>query len=456
MMKRCSNLLGLLLLFLMGSSLSAVAQSSGDGYNPDNPQEPNDPAVLLHYTVTVKANLTDACTLSGGGTYKSGTNITVKATTKSGYKFLYWLKDEETEPYSTSTSFSYKVGTANVCFTAVYEKAKKVTVALSDSKAGTVSGGGSGLYKAATTTIKTTANANYEFRYWQKNSDATPYTTDMQFTYTVEDDDVTFTAVYEYVEPPYIPDNPDEPLNEADKLAAWKVNVTLQDEAAGVVSGAGRYKYGNTVTVSTSPNAGYEFEHWLKGTEVYATTPSFTYTVVAEDVTFVAVYTYVGIPEPPAPVTHKLNLVASPAGSCTFSLPSGERWAQGTSVYVTANAGQDHMFKGWYEGETFLSSNASFTYTMNADSDVTLTARYEYNPGNPEEPSNDNYVEYVPLHGDVNEDGNIDVDDLTMIIGAVMNPELTADNKSKMDLSNDGNVDVDDITQIIYLIMNNE
>lgn len=455
MMKRCSNLLGLLLLFLMGSALSAVAQSSGDGYNPDNPQEPNDPAVLLHYTVTVKANLTDACTLSGGGTYKSGTNITVKATTKSGYKFLYWQKDEETEPYSTSTSFSYKVGTANVCFTAVYEKAKKVTVALSDSKAGTVSGGGSGLYKAATTTIKTTANANYEFRYWQKNSDATPYTTDMQFTYTVEDDDVTFTAVYEYVEPPYIPDNPDEPLNEANKLAAWKVNVTLQDEAAGVVSGTGRYQYGTAVTVSTSPNAGYEFEHWLKGTEVYATTPSFTYTVVAEDVTFVAVYTFVGIPEPPAPVTHKLNLVASPAGSCTFSVASGSDIEEDTDYSVTVTPGMEHDFVGWYVNGAKVSESLTYSTYMGTE-DVTLTAVFNYNPTNPDEPSSDEYIECVVKKGDVNKDGNVNVSDAVDLIGYYLTNTTDQLDAAIADVDGSGVINVSDAIEIIDMYINNK
>lgn len=42
------------------------------------------------YILTVKSNNTTYGTVSGGGTYTSGTSVTIKATPKTGYKFVQW------------------------------------------------------------------------------------------------------------------------------------------------------------------------------------------------------------------------------------------------------------------------------------------------------------------------------------------------------------------------------
>jgi len=370
-------LLGLLLI--MGSTLTATAQ-----YNPADPVEPGSVEDMLYYKVSVAASDADAATVSGSGKYKKGASVSVKATAKTGYKFLYWTKDGGTESYNTASSFTYTMTAEDVSFLAVFEKAKSVTVKISDSNAGTVSGSTSSIYKGGSTTISTTAKTNYVFKYWLKDDETEPYSTDKSFKYTMQDENVTFTAVYEYVKPEYKPTDPAEPGEYLSKLS-YRVNVGISDAEAGVVSGAGKYKYGTSVAVATSANAGYEFRRWMKGEEEYSTAQSFNYTVSDEDVVFTAEYEYVGIPEP-VPTEHNVYLTASSTGCCTFNMVNGASVTIGDDFSVKATPGTEFRFVGWYIGDELVCTNATYEGTM-GEEDITLKAVCEYDPGYPVEPN---------------------------------------------------------------------
>ncbi len=440
--------------------LTASAQSSGDGYNPDNPIEPSNPATHLMYDLSLTANIPEAGTLTGAGRYMYGTSVTVKETVKSGYKFIRWQKNDEETAYSTSASFTYQVGAENVCFKAIFEKAKSITVKSSDSKAGTVSGSVTTAYNGTSTTVKVTkVNTDYEFLYWLKNDETEPFSSAQSFTYVLNDEDpVTFTAVFQYNEPPYIPENPAEPNLEADKMASYTVNVQLQDEAAGVVSGGGKYQYGKTVTVSTSPNAGYEFRYWQKDDETdhFSENASFSYTVGNADVTFTAVYEHVGIPEPPAPITHKLFLVASEPGSCTFSMASGTEIEVDVPYSVTVTPGTDQDFVGWYINGTLVGSELTYNCSSMGTEDVILTAVCKYNPANPDDPTNSMGYDPGVKIGDVNEDGKVNVSDAVDLIGYYLNNKTSELNASIADVDKNGTINVSDAVEIIDIYLNNK
>lgn len=353
-------------------------------YNPDNPTEPGNMEDMLSYKLSVASNLPDAVTLSGTGKYKKGASVTVKATVKSGYKFLYWTKDNGTESFKTTASFTYTMTDADVSFVAVCEKAKSVTVKVNDTNAGTVSGSTSSIYKGGTTTVSTTAKTNYSFLHWLINDEEEPYSMDKSFKYTMGDEDVVFTAVYKYVKPEYNPNDPAEPGDYMSQLY-YRVNVDINDADAGVVSGSGKYKYGTSVKIGTSPTAGYEFRRWLKGEEEYSTAQSFNYTIDGEDVAFTAEYEYVGIPDP-VPTEHKVYLQSSTQGGCTFSMANGASVDIGSNFSVTASLGTDYKFIGWYIGDNLVGSNATYQGIM-GEEDITLIAMCEYSPDAPVEPN---------------------------------------------------------------------
>ena len=81
------------------------------------------------YKVDLLSNFALGGTLSGGGEYEPGTEVTIKATVNEGYHFLYWLFDdnyrEETGWGGTmDTIYTFVMGENNYEFTAVFEPDK--------------------------------------------------------------------------------------------------------------------------------------------------------------------------------------------------------------------------------------------------------------------------------------------------------------------------------------------
>lgn len=66
------------------------------------------------YTLTVTSSDTTKGTVSGGGTYAEGSQVTIKATPKSGYRFVKW-SDDNTNATRTVTV------TENKTYTATFE-----------------------------------------------------------------------------------------------------------------------------------------------------------------------------------------------------------------------------------------------------------------------------------------------------------------------------------------------
>jgi hypothetical protein len=62
---------------------------------------------LNQFTITLSANPTAGGTVSGGGTYNSGQNITVTAIPNNGYQFVNWT--EGSTIVSTNTNYSFTV-----------------------------------------------------------------------------------------------------------------------------------------------------------------------------------------------------------------------------------------------------------------------------------------------------------------------------------------------------------
>ncbi|MDR2622557.1 MAG: PKD domain-containing protein, partial [Dysgonamonadaceae bacterium] len=87
---------------------------------------------------------------------------------------------------------------------------------------------------------------------------------------------------------------------------------------------------------------------------------------------------------PPEPnMQYTLSLQTSPTGAGSFS--GAGKYAAGTTVRVYAYNNTGFKFKWWMEDGNMISTSSSFNYTMPAKN-TTLTAVFEYDPGNPAEP----------------------------------------------------------------------
>jgi hypothetical protein len=61
------------------------------------------------------------------------------------------------------------------------------------------------------------------------------------------------------------------------------VSVTTNITEAGTVTGAGTFDYGNTCTLTATPNDGYLFLHWSKNGEVVSCNATYSFTVTEDD-----------------------------------------------------------------------------------------------------------------------------------------------------------------------------
>lgn len=145
---------------------------------------------------------------------------------------------------------------------------------------------GSGQYTAGTVvTLNTSAQSSvYTFLHWKK--DGVIYTTNKQFNYTVEAENVRFQAVWEF--------NPDYP---SDPQTPNEYRLYLTPDPADACSfnrtSGAKAEADNTVSVTAYANQGYVFDGWYNGdTKVseYATYSSFV--MPAANTTLTARFTY--------------------------------------------------------------------------------------------------------------------------------------------------------------------
>lgn len=80
---------------------------------------------------------------------------------------------------------------------------------------------------------------------------------------------------------------------------------------------------------------------------------------------------------PPAPGQYRVSLSQNPSNSGA-TLSGAGNYDSGASVTVSTTVPSGKTFDGWYNGSTLVSSNASYTFTINAN--VSLVAKFSAAP----------------------------------------------------------------------------
>lgn len=109
-----------------------------------------------------------------------------------------------------------------------------------------------------------------------------------------------------------------------------------------------------------------------------------------------------GDPQSPV-VEYTLVTKVTPQHSGSTNYSSGQRYTEGSRVYLSAYANTGFRFVNWLQGDSVVSTSSSFYYTMPAK-DVTLTAVFNYDPNSPADPDAPELrylltVEAQPKHG---------------------------------------------------------
>ncbi|HEY9049024.1 MAG TPA: InlB B-repeat-containing protein [Ohtaekwangia sp.] len=203
---------------------------------------------LIKYTLAATASPSAGGTVSGAGSYTSGSTATLTATPAAGYTFTGWSGDATGTASSISVTMN---GDKNV--TANFQKQSSttkytLTITTSPSDGGAVSGAGS--YDAGSVvTLTATPAAGYTFTGW--SGDVTG--THASVTVTMNSNK-TVTANF--------------------SITSFTLRATVVPSAGGSVTGTGTYTSGTVVTIEAVAASGYTFTGWsgdIAGTDASQT-----------------------------------------------------------------------------------------------------------------------------------------------------------------------------------------
>ena len=337
------------------------------------------------YTVTVTCD-PQYGQVSGGGTYKDGSEVTITATANTGYAFTQWSDGNKDNPRKVTV-------TADVTYTAEFALQTYVVSATCDPQQGQVTGGGTYPY-GSEVTLTAVPNEGYAFTQWSDGNKDNPrkVTVTADATYTAEfalqtyvvsvtcdpqqgqvtgggtypyGSEVTLTAVpsegYAFTQwSDGNKDNPRKVTVTADAtytaefaLQIYVVSVTC-DPQQGQVTGGGTYPYGSEVTLTATPNKGYEFTQWSDGNK-----DNPRKVTVTADATYTAEFAL------------QTYVVSVTCDSQQGQVTGGGTYPYGSEVTLTATPNNGYEFKQWSDG------SIANPYSFSVEKDVTIEALFE-------------------------------------------------------------------------------
>ena len=123
-------------------------------------------------------------------------------------------------------------------------------------------------------------------------------------------------------------------------------------------------------------------------------------------------------------VYYMLTLEAAPLSGGTVSPNNRQKLSVGQTAYVYASPRLGYEFKRWMVGDSLVSTNSSFSFTM-PEKDVVLTAYFEwnpeYNPQNPGDPDAEGYSHKVYVYATPSAGGYFNSSSFTLVEGKTTN-----------------------------------
>lgn len=169
---------------------------------------------------------------------------------------------------------------------------------------------------------------------------------------------------------------------------------------------------GTSVTISATPDSGYEFERWSDGN----TNATRTVTV-DRAITLTASFKL-------KPVIKYYTVTPTSINSAIGTVSGGGTVQENTNTTVTVTVVDSaYMFDGWYVGEDRRSSSEAYTFTVKQD--VTLQARFELKPAPGK--FRVRVATDTPQAGTVTGDGDHDAGDQVTVVATVTDPTYVFD-----------------------------
>lgn len=224
-------------------------------------------------------------------------------------------------------------------------KKYQLTVVADPSVGGSVSTTGGSYNYNTYLTVRATTNTGYNFLGWYNGSTRVSSNTSYSFYLR---SNMTLTAKFA-------------------AKANYIVSVAADPTAGGTVSGGGSYTEGTSATVRATANSHYTFDGWYNGSSRVSYNSSYTFTVNS-NITLTAKLT---------PEQYSIKVSSSSTSYGTVS--GGGTYGYGESCTVVATPrSSSYEFVSWKEGNTVVSTDASYTFVVSGAR--TLTATFQVAP----------------------------------------------------------------------------
>ena len=251
-------------------------------------------------------------------------------------------------------STNYPLVGGNIQNVSIMPSTYTITATANPNDGGTVSGGGE-YNQGASCTVSATAATGYTFVNWTENGNQV--STDANYTFTV---------------------NSNRNLVANFQIQSYNITATADPTAGGNVTGANTYNYGQSCTLTATPNTGYTFVNWTKNGTQVSTNASYTFTVT-ESAAYVAHFNI---------NSYTVSVSANPSNGGTVT--GGGTYTYGQNCTVTATASSGHVFINWTENGNIVSTSVNYTFAVTnnhnlvanfATDAVTITAIAEPSEG---------------------------------------------------------------------------
>ena len=277
---------------------------------------------LNTYEIAVTASPAEGGTITGGGTYSHGATCVLTASPNTGYVFDAWT--ENGVIVSTEAVYGFIVTEAR-SLVAVFLAEYTVTATASPDEGGSVSG--EGLFvEGETCTLTATANTGYTFVNWTENGEEVSTETEYSFTVTTDRNLVANFG-----------------------LDIFEITAVSDPETAGTVTGAGTYNYGNTCTLTATPDETHVFVSWIENGEVVSTNAEYQF-VVTEAHVLVAHF------------ASRIDATALPSEG--GSVAGSGIYDDGNTCTLTATVNTGYTFVNWTENGEEVATEAEYAFTV--------------------------------------------------------------------------------------------
>ena len=286
------------------------------------------------FYITLLVSPDGSGTVNGEGSYLYKDEATIEAIPNDCYRFINWT-DENGDEVSDQLLFSFEV-IENRTFTANFlGNDTEIALQVNPPGSGTVTG--DGVYPCGDLiTVNATANQHYEFVNWT-NEDGSWASDDPSYTLKLTGA-TTLTANFEFEKHDII--------------------LLASPEDYGSVFGAGKYSYGQNITVSAVADTLYSFVNWTEGDSIVSLDADYSFKVIGSR-TLVAHFKKL-----------QYEVIANPDNEEYGSTTGSGMYEVNTLAVVEAFTKDCYLFKNWMIGDSIVSTANPYEFIVKGNTTI--------------------------------------------------------------------------------------